>query len=860
MDGKNIKEFPDVVNKLSAPYKKSQFEKQRAEAEAKRKREEAENEAALQDFVKSFDDEDDNPNAVSAGPHGGGYGYGQQLGPPRRQQYGSGMPTGGRGGLPSAQGRGMSSGPGSLGPPPQSMGRSGPGSLGPPPPSRGFNGGMNAFERPPPPPRGPSGGYGQPPPRGPAAAFERYDQPPQPSRNRDHNPRRSFYDDIEREPRQQAPRSKMPAAFSTSDDEDDRSQSTSRRAPEPEVAKPTIQMSNLPPGTSPAAIKALLPSGITVEGVRIMPPTGAASVTERKSMSAIVTLSKETAASDIDSAVSQLRDHYLGYGFYLSLSRHLSTAALSSAPIPSLTTGQTATQPFGAKQAVIEDPVKAAHMHAPPGSYRGIAPPSSYHAPAAKPTGPVFHVPVQPPSDIRELRLIHKTLENLLTHGPEFEALLMSRPDVQREEKWAWIWDARSVGGIWYRWRLWELLTGAENKPGRYLPVFEDMPAWRAPEKELPFQYVTSLEEFVEEDEYNSSSEDESDNEDRGRDRRGMEITPKKEETETFLNPLQKAHFTHLLARLPSNVQKLRRGDVARVTAFALKMAKRGAGECVDMCVRNVLRPYSATGANPAYEPSEAEEGEGEGKGKDTSAASLVGLRLIPDIIASALNSGVSSARVYRQLFEKTIDQRRVFERLGKLDRKMGWGRMSTEKWKTNVKGELNRWKDSCLFMPGAPEAWLETFLNPKISPDEEAQQKHREEEEERRKKESRWKAVKEGEAKAREVEMADAPQASVEVEEEEDGAPMEDEELDGVPMEEDNGAPMEEDEDLDGAPMAEDAGEPMVMDEDDSNQASPPLVQSIEQVSEIGAGPAIRRRPRAEDMFADSGSEGEDK
>lgn len=858
MDGKNIKEFPDVVNKLSAPYKKSQFEKQRAEAEAKRKREEAENAAALQDFVKSFDDEDDNPNPVHGGGYNGG-GYGQS-GPPRRH-YGSAMPIGGRGGFSSAQGRGMNSGPGSLGPPPQSMGRSGPGSLGPPPPSRGFNVGVNAFDQPPPPHRGPSGGYNQPPPRGPAAAFERYDQPPPPSRNRDHNDRRSFYDGIEREPRHQAPRPKMPAAFSTSDDEDDRSQLSSRRAPEPEVAKPTIQMSNLPPATSPAAIKALLPASITVEGVRIMPPTGAASGTERKSMSAIVTLSKETAASDIDSAVSQLRDHYLGYGFYLSLSRHLSTAALSSAPVLSLTTGQTATQPFGAKQALIEDSVKTTHMHAPPGSYRGIAPPSSYHGPAAKPTGPVFHVPVSPPSDIRELRLIHKTLENLLTHGPEFEALLMSRPDVQREEKWAWIWDARSVGGIWYRWRLWELLTGAENKPGRYLPVFEDMPAWRAPEKELPFQYVTNIEEFVEEDDYNSSEEDESDeDEGRGRDRRGMEIQPKKEENETFLNPLQKAHLTHLLARLPSNVQKLRRGDVARVTAFALKMAKRGAPEVVDMCVQNVLRPYSATGANPGYEPPEREDGEGEGKVEDTSAASLVGLRLIPDIIASALNSGVSSARVYRQLFEKTIDQRRVFEKLGKLDRKMGWGRMSTEKWKTNLKGELNRWKESCLFMPGAPEQWLETFLNPKISAEEEAQQKAREEEEERKKKESRWKAVKEGEAKAREVEMADAPHASVDADENADGAPMEDEELDGMPMEEDNGAPMEEDEDVDGVPMAEDNGEPMPMDEDDTKPTSPTVVQSVEPASETGGVPAVRRRPRAEDMFADSGSEGEDK
>lgn len=562
-----------------------------------------------------------------------------------------------------------------------------------------------------------------------------------------------------------------------------------------------------------------------------------------------MTLSKETAASDIDACVSQLRDHYLGYGFYLSLSRHLSTTALSSAPIPSLTTGQTATQPFGARQAVIDQPAQASHMHAPPNSYRGIAPPSSYSNVPSRPTGPVFHVPVQPPADIRELRLIHKTLENLLTHGPTFEALLMSRPDVQKEEKWAWIWDARSVGGIWYRWRLWELLTGDENKPGRYLPVFEDMPAWKAPERKLPFEYVTRLEEFVEQEEYDSEEGDESEEEEMGRDRRGVERGAKEE---TWLGPMLKAKLTHLLARLPANVQRLRRGDVARVTAFALGNARRGAGEVVEMVVGNVLRPYCATEANPEYESHW--DGEGE-RIEDTSAASLVGLRLIPDIIAAALNSGVSSARVYRQLFEKTIEQRHVFERLGKLDRKMKWGRMSTEKWKTNVKGELVRWKDSCMFMPGAPEAWLENFSNPKVTPEEEAREKAREEEEERRKKESRWKAVKEGEAaKQREVEMADAVQ-TVERDEDVDGVQMEEdyEDVDGEPMAED-------DDDLDGEPMVEDGedvdGEPMAMDEGEDKAGT----ETVMSEGGGGAEEMKRKRPRAEDMFADSGSEGEDK
>ena len=49
---------------------------------------------------------------------------------------------------------------------------------------------------------------------------------------------------------------------------------------------------------------------------------------------------------------------------------------------------------------------------------------------------------------------------------PEFEALLMTRPEVQRDERWAWLWDPRSPGGVWYRWRLWTILTGASTERG----------------------------------------------------------------------------------------------------------------------------------------------------------------------------------------------------------------------------------------------------------------------------------------------------------------------------------------------------------------------------------------------------------
>src|SRR4051812_10146207 len=115
-DSKKIDEFPEIDNKLAAPSKKSLFERQKAEAEAKRLREEAETAAVYEDFVKSFDDSDGTYNTSGTGRrldgsiYGATSGAGSGSGGPSRRHF-----AGARGGL--------SSGPGSLGPPPPSLAR-----------------------------------------------------------------------------------------------------------------------------------------------------------------------------------------------------------------------------------------------------------------------------------------------------------------------------------------------------------------------------------------------------------------------------------------------------------------------------------------------------------------------------------------------------------------------------------------------------------------------------------------------------------------------------------------------------------------------------------------------------------------
>ncbi|KAL4958274.1 Surp module-domain-containing protein, partial [Aspergillus filifer] len=420
------KAFPDVSSKLSAPAKKSLFERQKAEAEAKRARERAETAAVYEDFVKSFENDSsaapERPSLDGKQNRFGNRNTGFGGGPAKRHFTSSGP---------------RMSGPGTLGPPPPSLSR-----------KRNHEGGFQPLHR-----------------------------------NRDSPHGTLGIDHSAGGP---------PAAFRALDDED--AAAADAKEAERAAAKPTLYLASLPPGTSQSVVKSLIPTVLNVDNVKFFRPSGQPA-TERKSVSAIVTLASESAASDIDSSVSALQNRYLGWGYYLNISRHLSSAAIgSSVSVGPSTTG---TLPFGAK-SVAPDLGGRLNRAPPPGLHRGgFAPPSSYGASYGGNTSSL-QVEVKAPSDLKQLKLIHKTLENLLNYGPEFEALLMSRQEIQREEKWAWLWDARSPGGVYYRWKLWDIITNSRPK-GQRRPmqkstsIFEGGASWISPEARLFFEYTTRL-------------------------------------------------------------------------------------------------------------------------------------------------------------------------------------------------------------------------------------------------------------------------------------------------------------------------------------------------------------------------------
>lgn len=635
------------------------------------------------------------------------------------------------------------------------------------------------------------------------------------------------------------------------------------RAEEKAIARPTLRLSNLPPGISPATIKSLLPANLTVENVKIQPPAGPGG-TERKCTVAIVTLSKETPATDMDAAVSALQNRYMGYGYYLSLHRHLSSAVSNSA-LSGLASSSSASQPFGAKP--VEQESAGGHNEDSRHAFqRGFAPPTSYsHGPGSVNRSSLLHVPVKPPSDIRMIRLINKVIEGVLEHGPDFEALLMSRASVQREEKWAWIWDARSQGGVWYRWMLWGVITGShlqQKKKGRFIPLFEGGHAWKTPETGLRFEYTTKLDEFVSDSEYDSSEDEDFDGD------ANRENGPTGDEGKVFLNPLEKAKLVHLLSRLPTTIGKVRKGDIARVTAFALTHVSRGADEVVDLIVSNVEQPLALATTNA----EKGKDGKGEqqatgaeestaNENTDASAATLVGLYVVSDILSSSSTSSVRHAWRYRQLLETALRNRKVFERLGLMAEKHGWGRMRAEKWKRSVTLVLNLWEGWCVFPVESHALFVSAFENP---PSLKVQDKADESA-----KKGKWKVVEansttatsEAAADNTSVKEGDVVGEPIKEEEEATGEPIEEDDLDGEPIAEDDldGEPIEDDDDVDGEPMDEDEDEDEgeVKSGDLGQQGGDDVKTTTDTTTDPESHPAGRgqpkRRMRAADMFADS-------
>ncbi|KAK0876308.1 hypothetical protein LTR87_009888 [Friedmanniomyces endolithicus] len=838
-----IKEFPDVNHKLAAPKKLSAFEKERQAADEKRRRAEAEDAAALKAFQDSFGGDGDDPLAAAvrargppAGPRGGGGGGGGGYGGPDR---GSGMPP--------------------MGP------RSGPGSLGV--------------------------GQGMAPPS---------------------LKRKRALDEMREA--QEARREQAMLGDESARGHGSLAHSVQEVDHEDEAPRPTVRLANLPPDITNEKVEALLKGYLKVHSVNIVPPTGAGDLA-KLSLTAVASLAAETSTSQIDAAVSVLKDRYLGGGFYLSISRHLSSSALH----PSMTGSSTSTsiEPFGAEKP--KEPPRGSMRNAPPPSdRRGFAPPDQFDHPSrgayGTPARPEAVVNVNVPLDITTIRAIHVLVERLMTESDpqramKTEALLMAMPDVQHDERFAFLYNSRSPAGLYYRYLLWGPDDPSErNRHAKGLERIHDdtVMEWAPPQSQVPFLDLTSLADVVTDIDYVSSDE-ESDNE--GGERRFYDNRdadgPFESNKKEHLNPVKRARLVHLLARLPTSNARLRKGDIARVTNFAINHAGQGAEEIVDLLLLNVEKPFccslaakyeaasdSQDSEESDYEPDDRLPTLGGGIGSpgtnaqphrdnsskpandpsrekekdstdDPSTAKLIALYTISDILSASSTAGARNAWKYRQLIETGFKAHKTFERLGALEKSLGWGLLRAEQWKRRVGGILGIWEGWSVFGGEVLAGLRREFAEGSVSEGEAGETKERGQE---RGQEEGWKGRFKRIGGEGVSGGASPATPAVQAVESVDGAPMA-EDVDGAPMNDDiDGAPMEDvdeqamDEDVDGAPMEELESAPINHQStaDEATVTVPPAATAVTPDTPATATAASvpkpsgpKRRMRAEDMFA---------
>ncbi|KAF2153756.1 hypothetical protein K461DRAFT_115666 [Myriangium duriaei CBS 260.36] len=493
------------------------------------------------------------------------------------------------------------------------------------------------------------------------------------------------------------------------DDDDELESALGRHSPEPTVRKPTMLLQLLPGTTTERDIRSIIPSSLKIEDVHFLPSSRNKQDNDRY-LSALVSASASTPISDVDKAIGQMQNKYLGFGCYLKISRHVSsTGKLGN--IETSVLAMTNKNPFGAtqQQSYQEANRPSYREAAPPTSLSRVPPPSNFgpqgSAGQNRPSASLS-VSVSAPTDIKLLKLIHHTAEQLIAYGPDFEALLMAQPDIQKDEKWAWLYDSTSQAGIYYRWLIWDHLSGDRDKTINELNIFASGPHWSTPSETPKYASVTCLEQVCEDDDYYSSDEDGADEDTQKRPLPGApggqvvnidDIgNPSFNSQTNYLNPARRAKLTHLLARVPDNIATLRSGDVARVTHFVIHNAGNGAEEITDMLISNLEHPfryavkYSDDPPSPSPDESEVK--------KDRSTAQLIALYLISDVLLTSSTSGVRDAWKYRNLFETALLSRQVFARLGRLERVHSWGRMKAEQWKRKVGVILDLWQAASVF------------------------------------------------------------------------------------------------------------------------------------------------------------------
>jgi len=571
--------------------------------------------------------------------------------------------------------------------------------------------------------------------------------------------------------------------------------------------------SNLPPAIDSARVAELFADfpSLKITKVEKIPPGGPAPKV-RPSVTMKITFDKDAVARDLDEVMMKLNDKkYLGKGYYLHLDRFLGGKAADTTQVK---------EAFGARWQA-------------PEVTKGFAPPLDLGG--GNRDGPredreQLIVTANLPPDIATLRLIHQTIEGVILGGVEFEAALMNDPQIQDEERFAWLYDQKHPLNRYYRWRLHQVVCDTSNPE-----IFQNYGLWNGPTEPLADEFADGLGAFDPADEDSDSDEEEQKPQHKplpigdnypGRVDNGYGI----------LSPRSRAMLLWLLTSLPPGSIVI--DDIAAISVFAVEHAAHGMDEVIDILLSNVVDPFQLTDANSRKRAPEV-EGKDDIRRPDVRQVTLNALRIVHDVLfTTSKESGV--AYKYRLALGTQLVERKIFEYLEQLPAQIAMGRMTERSYRDEVNVILKVWEDEAFFEK-ATMAHLDEVFN--------ARERQKEQDEQDRKIQERRK--RKAAPKARSIKIAESSNTKVEAEDE-----MEVDEVmtPDVDLEDDAGeeaaqsaspekaaifAPVEDIE----TPKSDAVPEPEAIPE-------PAPVQD-EIPGETAAARARRLRPKAEDMFA---------
>lgn len=459
--------------------------------------------------------------------------------------------------------------------------------------------------------------------------------------------------------------------------------------------------SNLPPDMDERDVEDLFADYKSLKVVKVesVPPTGPQRQQRggRPSAAMKVTFDEGANSRELEEAMKKLSDKkYLGRGFYLHLDRYRGKAEQFQEP----------KLPFGAKWVY---PDTSNTKFAPTAELSGGT--GRPQLPPRETERPKLVITAYPPPDLPTLKLIHTTIESLLEGGMEFEALLMEQPEVQTDERFAWLYDNTHPLNRYYRFRIYQLTTGDTRTQVEIYPGYGE---WHGPEP-IPNEFAYSLETM--EPEVAALDPEAEGDEPLGRIGAQKTADPYPGMPDTgngYLSMQARAFLIYILASLPTT--PVRNLDVAAVTQFAVQHASNGMDEIIDHIINNIFVPHALTPANPRFD-SYPHGGSKEGQAaaadpsfqRDKREATLNGLRIVSDICF--LSTRVSGrAYKYRDAIGKELLDRGVFEYLETLPKSLQMGRATEDKFRKDVNFIIELWMDERMFSPEMMERINKAF------------------------------------------------------------------------------------------------------------------------------------------------------